>query len=74
MSQDSYDFMIDSKTRIVYIIDNQNFRPCLCQECGSSFARKFFLKSIFGRKFTILKLKGCINYNCDNYYKKPKDV
>lgn len=50
--------------RVIYTFDKEGCISCLCQECGSSIKRKFFLGVL-----PIKKLKGCINNKCKNYFR-----
>jgi hypothetical protein len=52
-----------NKTRVVYAFDDPSCISCLCYECGSSIKRKFILSLI-----PIKKEKGCINFNCKNFF------
>tara|TARA_R110000868_G_scaffold105774_9_gene290425 strand:- start:741 stop:944 length:204 start_codon:yes stop_codon:yes gene_type:complete len=51
------------KIRVVYPFDDPSCNTCLCHECGSSIKRKFILSLI-----PIKKEKGCINFNCKNFF------
>jgi hypothetical protein len=66
IEDNSYNWNFDKKIRIIYHFDNPNCTKCLCPKCGSSFKRKF----IFFNLMPIKKYKGCINYNCENFYKR----
>jgi len=56
----------NTKIRIVYHFDNIKCLKCFCPKCKSSFKRKF----IFFKLIPIKKYKGCINSNCEYFYKK----